>query len=357
MLTGFTVRNIRLMAVAALAIFALSSVFAQETYAQGSATNDMGNGGIHRVQGRIYIQNGRRADVTGLRIRLINYASNDLTVIADGTGGFQFRNLVSGSYTVRIEGGEDFEDVQESVVIDDPGSSNLSQTVRLRGGSKIASVQIFLKPKAGSPLAAAGVINARLAAVPKPARELYEDAQASIKAKDLPKAIVQLREALSRYREFSLAWNDLGVLLQNTTDTKGAVEAFRFAVKYDPRSPAANLNLGCALYNENAYAEAERYLIEALVASPNSYRGHYYMGLTQLRLGRMDVAEQAFRKAIDVGDEQAGMAHYMLGGIYWSAKKYREAAKELETYLKLQPNAADAEKTRASIAELKNKNE
>ncbi len=327
----------------------------QETAAQGAATNQLGNGGIHTIQGRLYIVNGRRSEIIGLKIRLFNLSSNDLSVVADGTGTFLFKNLIPGSYTVQIEGGKDFEDVQESVVIDDPGSSNLSSTIRLRGGSKIANVQIFLKQKSGVSSGSNDVVNAKLAAVPKGARDLYEAAQISIKENNDLRAIAQLREALVLHREFSLAWNSLGQLLQKTGDIKGSVDALRSAVKYDPESVAANLNLGCALYNDQAYPEAERHLTEALIRNPSSYRGHYYMGLTQLKRQRLDIAEQAFRKATEVGNQHAGMAHFMLGGIYWSVKRYKEAASELELYLKLEPNAKDAEKTRASIAELRGK--
>ena len=308
------------------------------------------------IKGRIYSTNGRRSEVMGIKIRLVNMSSNDLSVVADGTGSFTFKNLVPGPYTVRIDGNDSFEDFQENVFIDDPGSSNLSSTLRLRGGSKIASVQIFLKPKQTKEVRAAiAVINAKLASVPNPAVELYEDAQKSINEKNESLAISQLRNALSIHREFSLAWNLLGQLLQKSNDTKGAVDAFRSAVLYDSTSAAANLNLGCALFNEKSYAEAEKYLIASLIINSNAYRGHYYMGLTQLKLGRPDVAEQAFRKAIEVGDEHAGMAHYMLAGIYWSARRYTDAAAELETYLKLEPKAKDADKTREAIAELRRK--
>lgn len=342
--------------VGAFIVLTLSTFVAPKAGAQGSATNYLGNGGIHTIQGRLYIANGRRSDVMGMKIRLFNVASNDLSVIADGTGTFAFKNLLPGSYTVQIEGGDDFESVQENVLIDDPGSSNLSSTIRLRGGARIASVQVYLKPKQSKEtLAGLKVINAKLASVPKPAVELYEKAQRSINEKNEAQAIGQLRDALAIHKEFSLAWNLLGLLLQKAADNTGAVAAFRSAVKYDSASAATNLNLGCALFNESIYPEAEKYLMDALVINPFSYRGHYYMGLTQLKLKRIDVAEQAFRRAIEVGSTEAGMAHYMLGGIYWSVKRYKDAANELELYLKLEPNAKDVAKTRASIAELRSK--
>lgn len=336
-----------------LVAFAFSSL---EIRAQGSATNDIGNGGIHSIQGRIYTSNGRRSEMMGMRIRLFNVSSNDLSVIADSNGTFTFRNLIPGTYTIQIDGGDYFENVNESVEIDAPGSSNLSTTIRLTGGARKVSIPIYLKAKVSQEtLAALEVINAKLAAVPKPAVEYYEKAQAAIAEGDDVKAIGFLRNALSIHQQFSIAWNLLGSLLQKTSDSTGAVDAFRSAVKHDSSSSVANLNLGCALYNQRSYTEAERYLMDALVLNQLSYRGHYYMGLTQLKLGRTDVAEQAFRRAIEVGSSQAGMAHYMLAGIYWSVKRYKEAAEELEAYLKLEPKAKDGEKIRASIAELRSK--
>lgn len=324
--------------------------------AQGSASNDLGNGGRHTIQGRIYISNGRRSEVAGLRIRLTSFGFGDISVIADSSGSFSFKNLNSGNYVVKIEGGELFEDFQENVVIDDPGSSSMGGTVRVRGGARIANVQVYLRLRSdtntSSPL---GVINAQLASVPKAAANLYEAAQRSITEKNEAKAVIQLREAIAIHKTFSLAWNDLGVLLQKLSDQKGAIDAFRTAVEHDKESAAANLNLGCALFSGKAYAEAEAFLTAAIIRNGSSYRGHYYMGLTQLRLDRPDIAEQAFRKASEVGGEQAGMAHFMLGGIYWSVKRYRDAADELEKYLKLEPDAADAAKTRKSIAELRSK--
>jgi regulator of sirC expression with transglutaminase-like and TPR domain len=49
------------------------------------------------------------------------------------------------------------------------------------------------------------------------------------------------------------------------------------------------------------------------------------------------------------------VAHKYLGGIYWGLRDYKRAANELETYLKLVPKAADAERTRAAIKDLRTK--
>ena len=66
-------------------------------------------------------------------------------------------------------------------------------------------------------------------------------------------------------------------------------------------------------------------------------------------------AERELQRAVTLGGDQIVQAHYFLAGIYWRNGDYRRAADELETYLKLAPNAPDADKTRATIKELRAK--
>jgi regulator of sirC expression with transglutaminase-like and TPR domain len=55
------------------------------------------------------------------------------------------------------------------------------------------------------------------------------------------------------------------------------------------------------------------------------------------------------------GDKEFPLVHRYLGGIYWKKKQYRMAADELETYVKLLPNAKDADQTRKTILELRSR--
>jgi regulator of sirC expression with transglutaminase-like and TPR domain len=48
-----------------------------------------------------------------------------------------------------------------------------------------------------------------------------------------------------------------------------------------------------------------------------------------------------------------GLAQYYLGGIYWKKKDYPKAVAALEDYLRLTPNAPDAERVRATIKDLR----
>lgn len=314
-----------------------------------SRTNSTGTGGIHTIQGRIFLPAGSSLD-SPVVVELQSSNFGSLSVQSDHNGGFAFRALAPGNYSLVIDIGENFEVAREYVTID----TEIRGQVRTGVTPKTVTIPIHLQLKRNAVLKNQ-ILNAKLLSMPKPAVELYESAQKSIGSGNFDKAIAELRQAINAYNAFSLAWNDLGVLLEKKGDTKAAIEAFKSAVRYEPESFAANLNLGCALTENKEYLPAERHLLIALTKNGSSFRGHYYMGITQAKMGRLDVAEQAFLKAIELGGAQSSKAHYLLAGVYWALKQYKPAADHLEKYLSLEPNPQDVTKVRESIKELRKK--
>ena len=314
-----------------------------------SRTNSTGTGGIHTIQGRIFLPGGSSLD-SPVFVELQSSNFGTLSVQSDHNGGFAFRSLAPGNYSLIIDIGENFEVAREYITID----TEIRGQLRIGPTPKTITVPIHLQLKRNAVLRNQ-ILNAKLLSMPKAAVELYESAQKSISAGDPDKAIAELRQAIATHNAFSLAWNDLGVLLEKKGDVKAAIEAFKSAVRYEPESFAANLNLGCALTENKEYPAAEKHLLTALTKNSSSFRGHYYMGITQAKIGRLDVAEQAFLKAIELGGTQSSKAHYLLAGVYWGLKQYKPAADHLEKYLSLEPNAKDAVKVRESIIELRKK--
>jgi len=72
-------------------------------------------------------------------------------------------------------------------------------------------------------------------------------------------------------------------------------------------------------------------------------------------LRHLEEAEKELKSAIELSGNHLGLAHYYLGGLYWQRRDYHRAADELETYLRLTPNAQDAERVRGTIKELRSK--
>jgi Flp pilus assembly protein TadD len=316
-------------------------------------TDSTGTGGRHVIQGRLYFPSGRRSDAL-VRVKLQGTNTGDLIVMADINGNFAFRGLSPGSYTVVIEGGDEYETARESVFID--------TEARTRRGSAPPSISrpytvlIYLQAKrdnkaAGKP----GVLNAALSNVPASARDLYLSALEAVKLGDAKKAIEQLRAAVSLFPDFGLAFNELGVQYLRLNETGLAVEALRRAVKLLPDAFPPRLNYGIALLEKKSFPEAEEQLRHALKKNDASPLSHYYLGLTLLNLRSYDEAEKALQRSIQLGGDQLRLAHKYLGGLYWRKKDYKRAADELELYLKLSPKAPDAEQIRGTIKELRGK--
>jgi Tfp pilus assembly protein PilF len=316
-------------------------------------TDSTGTGGRHVIQGRLYFPSGRRADAR-VRVRLQSPNTGDLAVMADVNGNFAFKGLAPGSYTVVVEGGDEFETARESVYID--------TEVRLPSGisappiTRPYTVLIYLQYKRDeSEQSRPAVLNAALASVPAQARTLYMQALDSIKVGETKKAIEQLRAALSLYPDFGLALNELGVQYLRLNDTAKAAEVLAHAVKLSPDVFASRLNYGIALLERKNFVEAEEQLRMAVKKNDSSTVAHYYLGLVLVSQRSYEEAEKELLRAIELGGDNLSLAHKYLGGLYWSKKDYKRAATELETYLKLSPKAPDAEQIRATIKELRAK--
>jgi tetratricopeptide (TPR) repeat protein len=319
--------------------------------AQGSGRDSIGTGGIHIIQGKVFYPSGRRAEGV-IQIKLESFTAGQVSTMADSSGSFTFASLAPGNYTVVVNAGEDYEIAREGVTID----SDLTLPragVSLNSGTRRYTVMITLQPKSANH-AKASVVNAALAEVPENARTLYEKGLEFAKAGDSLKAIDNLKTAISLYPKFPLALNELGVQYLKLGQASNAVEPLKSAAKLSPSAFTPKLNLGVALLETQQFAEAETQLREALKIN-SAPTGHMYLGLTLAHLHYDAEAEKEFKTAIDLSGNQLGLAHYYLGGLYWQRRDYHRAADELETYLRLTPNAQDAEKVRRTIKELRNK--
>ena len=318
----------------------------------GGGTDLLGTGGRHSIQGRIYFPSGRRSDVR-LKVKLENTNAGDLTLMTDSNGSFTFRGLTSGSYTVVVDGGAEYETARESVYIDSDGS-NTRRGITLPPISRLYTVDVSLRLKR-SVASKPGVLNAALADVPASARELYEGALQSANSGDHKKAAEQLNQALAQYANFPLALNALGEQYLKLNQPEKAAEAFSAALKLLPEDFTSRLNYGEALMQSNRLAEAETHLRRALTKKEDSWPGHMYLGITLMRLRRYDESEVELRRALTLGGDDLALPHFYLGGIYWGRQEYKRAADELEKYTKLAPNVPDVERTRAAIKELRRK--
>ena len=99
--------------------------------------------------------------------------------------------------------------------------------------------------------------------------------------------------------------------------------------------------------------EAETVLTYAVKLKDQSAVGHFYLGRTLAKLQRFDQAEKELNASLAVDSEGMKEAHRMLAMMFIDKDEYARAIDELETYLRLVPNAPDAEKLKQAVAQLK----
>jgi tetratricopeptide (TPR) repeat protein len=177
-----------------------------------------------------------------------------------------------------------------------------------------------------------------------------------VKKNDRPAAIEELKLAITEYPSFTQAFNELGVLYLKSNRLEDAESAFQSALKIDPDSVPALINRGIANFMMKRYGEAVPILRKAVEKKVDSAVGHYFLGQALANLGLFDEAEKELLKSVELGKEAMKEAHRVLAIIYMSRGAKQKAVEQLETYLKLTPDAPDADKLKESIRKLKESN-
>jgi Tfp pilus assembly protein PilF len=333
--------------LAALACLPAASALAQS----GGGVDTTGTGGDHVIQGRVFLPSGRISD-SRVRVLLESTHSGTLSVLTDPNGAFRFTSLMSGSYTVVVEGTEQYEPARESVYVE----QTTGRTVR--SAPRVATVYLNLRPRRAAGTGESrppGVLDASLADAPKAAVELYHKAVEAARKKEYERAAELLRGALEFYPNFRLALSDLGALYLKMKQPERAAEPLRAALKLAPDDFPTLLNYGIALYDRKEFAEAEAQFRKATRRNGSSPTAHFYLGVILLKRRETDEAERELRAAVTTGGGEIAAAHYYLGGIYWGRQDYKRAADELETYLRLAPDAPEAARVRSTVKELRAK--
>jgi len=305
----------------------------------GGGVDQIGTGGRHSIQGRIYFPSGRRSDVR-VKVRLENFNAGELSVLSDANGSFSFRALEPGSYTVVVDAGEDYQIAREPVYIDTDGINPRRGGLTLPPVARVYNVQISLQLKSDQSTKAS-VIDAALASAPDKAQALYRKAMEAAQSGDANKAIEQLIEAVTVFPDFALALNELGVQYLKKGQAEKAADALKRAVKLTPQEFQPLLNYGISLLNMRKFAEAEEQLRASIKLNSSSLTAHMYLGIALSVQRKLDEGQTELENSLKSNSPEVALAHRYLAGIFLERREYNRAADELDVYLKLVPKAAD----------------
>lgn len=306
--------------------------------APGSSRGLASGGGQNMIQGRIHFPSGQAASGKQIKVSLESIGSfGNMQTVADQDGVFRFTNLTAGDYTVVVDAGPEFEKARESV--------NMDREVSPGGRTVQVAIQLRAKVDAKNPL---------FANVPDSALKFYQKGSEAARKGDAKAAVESLSAAVKAYPNFIIALSELGTQYMILKQMDKAGETFEALIKLKPQDTAGHLNLGIVAFNQKKFDAAEQHLRKALELKSQGPTAHYYLGLTFISVKRYPEAVTELEAAVSNGGENLALAHKYLGGLYMSnPDKKQEAANELEKYLALDPKAADAEKIKGTIKDLR----
>jgi tetratricopeptide (TPR) repeat protein len=264
------------------------------------------------------------------------------------SGRFTFGGLAYGRYKIRVlplgtdyqEQVRDVELVQVSAI---PGSGVDHQQV---------DIYLRLRPGANAgPLAAPGAVFAQ--EVPEAAVKLYNAAVVELREKREKEGYESLKRALEIFPDYYLALDRLGTEYVVRGYYEPAYILLTRAVEINPRGFSSVLGLGMSQYYLRLNDRAVENLRRATTLYNKSPNAYFWLGMALRRTGKLAEAEAAFKRTNELSEGKIPEAHWQLALMLRDQKRYKEAADELELFLKSRPDARDAEKIKQLIAELR----
>ncbi len=191
--------------------------------------------------------------------------------------------------------------------------------------------------------------------MPAEAKKLYERAINDLREKREKEGFESLKRSLELFPTYYLALDRLGTEYVVRGYYEAAHILLTKAVEVNPRGFSSVLGLGLAQYQLKLTNEAIDNLKRATSLYAKSVNAHLWLGAALKRAGKLDQAEVSFKRAKELSKGKVADVHWQLARLYSEQKRYKEAADELELFLKNQPDSRDAEKIKQMIAQLKEK--
>ena len=266
----------------------------------------------------------------------------------DGSGRFVFRSISWGRFVIRVlplgtNLEEQTQDVEISGVGADgrPVADNVQVDIRLRQRRNRMDVDQVT-----------GVVFAQ--DIPQGARKLYETAVLDLDSNRLEVGKTGLENAIKAFPNYYLALIKLGLLYIGEQKFENAIEPLTQAVKVNERSFTGWYGLGYSAYSLNKPEASFIAAQNALEIDKNSVNALFILGLSQRRLKKYEAAEKSLVQAKKLDKGKTPEINWNLALLYaHNLKRYNDAASELETFLKNDPEAPNKEAVKKLIKQFR----
>lgn len=266
-----------------------------------------------------------------LQVELLNDVDSVIQrTKTDSSGFFAFRRLTTGVFQIRVQ---------------TYGTDYLGQTkrVQLERTRAFEQVDFTLTTKQNS----STTINAGavfVQDVPEQARKEYERAVALLRKPDQQKeGQATLKKAIEFFPIYFEALELLGTEYVKQQEYEPAIPVLAKAIEVNSRSYQSLYALSVAQHNLKLLPQATESMRRAVVLNQKSVNANLWLGMLLRQSNKLDEAERYLREADQLAESKSPEAHWQLALLYNQLKRHKEAADELELFLKIQPDSKDKE--------------
>ena len=329
---------LRVMLLGLILCFAVPSVRSAEK-------NDGSNSLINTIEGIVWDPYRRPVPDIYVELQNENY-STVRRIRTDSTGRFLFTGISGGHYNIKVlTTGTNYLEYTEG----------LDVVNVLQGSSDSVYLDIYLKfDKRKFNSGVANITEAIFVQdVPEEARKLYKKGVKDINEKG-DKGFVEIEQALKVYPDYFDALNTLGCEYVARKEYQKALSYLIRSIDINRRSFSSFYALAYAAFQLNHREEARDAARAATILQSNSVNAQLLYG-TLLRLDRSyEEAEKALLQAKKLSkDTPVAEVYWQLALLYNRLGRNKEAADELESYLKIQPEARDKKEIQELISKLR----
>jgi hypothetical protein len=278
-----------------------------------------------------FVSDDRRTPIVDLQVELLNdMDSVILRTKTDSSGLFKFPRLAAGVFQVRVQ---------------TYGTNFVGQTkrVQLEPTRSFEQVDFVLASKTtASTTTTVGTVFSQ--EVPEPARKEYERGAALLRKGDQRKQGVEiLKRAIELFPLYFDALELLGTDYVRNEEYESAIPLLTKAIEVNKRSYQSLHTLSVAQYHLKQLPQAVESMRSAMALDQRSSTANLWLGMLLRQTSKLDEAETYLRRADQLAEGKLADAHWQLALLYNQLKRFKEAADELELFLKVQPDSKDKE--------------
>jgi tetratricopeptide (TPR) repeat protein len=291
----------------------------------------------------------QRRPVGQINVELLNdFNSVIQRTKTDGSGRFIFRGISWGRFQIKVMPlGTNLEEQIQDVEISGVGADG-----RPIADNILVDIRLRVRKRTGEKVETTGVLFAQ--EVPEEARKLYDGGVSDLDGNRAESGIARLEKALEIFPTYYLALIKLGLAYADQQKYPNAKDAFTRAVAVNERSFMGWYGIGYADYSMNKPDASVLAAQKALDLDKNSVNALFLLGLAQRRVKNYDGAEKSLVQAKLLDNGKTPDINWNLALLYaHNLKRFKDAANELENYLKNDPNVPNKDLIRKLIKQFR----